>query len=130
MLGSRLRLWKALVEHLLATYHAQEDFKFCYGKKYGWALTFRTKGNLLTALYPSRDGFVVQIILNRLALKEAEALTLGDAALQAIARAKPYPEGKWLFIPVQKEHEVRDVQCLMALKQGTLAGKKAAGAKG
>ncbi|HUI53544.1 MAG TPA: DUF3788 family protein [Bryobacteraceae bacterium] len=127
VLGAMLQPWQALVQHIRATYHGQEDLKFCYGKRYGWALRFRIKGSLLTALYPARNGFVVQIILSRLALEQAQALTLGDAARQSIARAKPYPEGKWLFIPVQSEQDFRDVQSLLALKQGALSRKKAAG---
>ncbi len=126
VLGATLQPWQALVRHIRATYHGQEDLKFCYGKPYGWALRFRIKGSLLTALYPARNGFVVQIILSRLALEQAQTLSLGEAARQAIARAKPYPEGKWLFIPVRSEQDLRDVQSLLALKQGALSRKKAA----
>ncbi len=127
VLGAMLQRWQALVQHIRATFHGQEDLKFCYGKQYGWALRFRIKGSLLTALYPARNGFVVQVILSRPALEQAQALTLGDAARQAIARAKPYPEGKWLFIPVQSEQDLRDVQSLLALKQGASSRTKAAG---
>ncbi len=56
MLGAMLQAWQALVQHIRPTYHGQEDFKFCYGKQYGWALRFRIKGSLLTALYPARIG--------------------------------------------------------------------------
>ena len=127
VLGANLQAWQALLQHIRATYHSQEDLKFCYGKQYGWALTFRIKGSLLTALYPARNGFVVQVILSRLSLEEAQALTLGDAARQAIARAKPYAEGKWLFIPVHSERDLCDVQSLLALKRGALSRKKPAG---
>ena len=126
-LGGMLQPWQALVQHIRSTDHGQENLKFCYGKQYGWALRFRTKGSLLTALYPAWDGFVVQVIMSRLALEQAQALTLGEAARQAIARAKPYPEGKWLFIPVQSEQDFRDVQSLLALKQGALSRTRAAG---
>jgi len=126
VLGAMLQPWQALIQHIRANYHAQEDFRFCYGKQYGWALRFRTKKSLLTALYPARNGFVVQVILSRVALEQAQALTLGDVSRQAIARAKPYPEGKWLFIPVQSRQGLRDVRSLLVLKEGTLSGKKAA----
>lgn len=124
-LGSLRQPWQALVQHIRATYPVQEDLHFCYGKQYGWAFRFRSKGSLLTALYPARNSFVVQIILSRPALEQAQTLPLGEAARQAIARAKPYPEGKWLFIPVQSEHDLRDVQCLLALKLAASSRKKA-----
>lgn len=126
MLGAMLQPWQALAEHIRADYRAKEVFRFCYCEKYGWALTFRLRGNLFTALYPARNAFVVQIILNPAALQQAEALALGDAARQAMARAKPWPEGKWLFISVQSEQDLRDVQSLLALKAAALSRKKAA----
>lgn len=51
-LGSKLALWQDLIEFIRETYPAQEDFRFLYGKHYGWARRFRTKGRLLTSLYP------------------------------------------------------------------------------
>ena len=121
VLGATLQLWQALVQHILATYHAREDFRFCYGKQHGWALRFRVKGNLLTALYPARNSFTVQVILNGAALEKAQALKLGNGVRQAMARAKPYPEGKWLFVPVQSEHDLGDVQHLLWLKTGVVS---------
>jgi len=120
-LGATLQLWQALVQHIRATYHGREDLRFCYGKQYGWALRFRVKASLLTALYPARNSFTVQVILNGAALEQAQALKPGTAVRQAMARAKPYPEGKWLFVPVQSEHDLGDVQRLLALKTGVVS---------
>jgi len=63
------QLWEALVGHIRATYNTREDFRFCYGRQYGWALRFRSKASLLTALYPAKNSFTVQVILNRHALE-------------------------------------------------------------
>jgi hypothetical protein len=38
---------------------------------------------------------------------------------QAIARAHPYPEGRWLFIPVETEEDLSDVQKLVEMRAHT-----------
>jgi len=122
-LGATLQLWQASVQHIRATYRGREDFRFCYGKQYGWALVFRVKGSLLTALYPARNSFTVQVILNGAALEKAQALKLGNGVRQAMTRAKPYLEGKWLFVPVQSERDLGDVQQLLSLKTAVVSRK-------
>ena len=126
VLGATVQSWQALIQQIRTTYDGQEDFKFCYGKRYGWALRFRVKGGLLTALYPNRNSFTAQVILSRIALRKAQTLKLGNGVRQAIAKAKPYPEGKWLFIPVQSEQDLLDVRHLLELKAGLPSGKRQA----
>ena len=115
-LDARLPLWQDLVRFIRETYSAQEDFKFLYGKTYGWALRFRIKGQVLTSLYPTQGGFTAQVNLSPEAVEQAQGMGLGHAVQQAIERANPYPEGRWLFIPVESEEDVRDVQRLLALR--------------
>ena len=43
-------------------------------------------------------------------------MELGENVQAAIARATPYPEGRWLFIPVRSADEIRDIQRLLALR--------------
>jgi hypothetical protein len=118
-IGSQRANWQALLDHIRTNYPADEDFKFLYGKRYGWALRFRICGKLLTSLYPAADGFTVQINLDPRAVIQAEALPLNDNARQAIGRATPYPEGRWVFIPVQSAADRRDVEQLLALRVAT-----------
>jgi len=118
-IGVRLPLWQDLVRFIRETYPAQEDFKFLYGKTYGWALRFRIKGQVLTSLYPTQGGFTAQVNLSPEAVEQAQSMELGHNVQQAIERANPYPEGRWLFIPVESEEDVRDVQRLLALRVET-----------
>ncbi len=115
-IGARLPLWQDLVRFIRETYPAQEDFKFLYGKTYGWALRFRIKGQALTSLYPTQGGFTAQVNLSPEAVEQAQSEGLGRNVQQAIERANPYPEGRWLFVPVESEADVRDVQRLLALR--------------
>jgi len=118
-LGSKLPIWQDLIRFIRKEYPAQEDFKFMYGKNYGWALRFRIKGQLLTSLYPGTNRFTAQVNLSPEAIERAQRMKLGQSAQQAIERAHPYPEGRWLFIPVESEEDSRDIQQLLALRAET-----------
>ena len=119
VIGPQLPAWHALIAFIRSTYPADEDFTFLYGKKYGWALRFRIRGKLLTSLFPAVGGFTVQINLSPAAVEQAQQMALGEAVQQAIAHANPYPEGRWLFIPVQSAADLPAVQQLLALRVAT-----------
>ncbi len=118
ILGNKLPLWQELAEFIRDNYPTDEDIKFMYGQKYGWALRFRKKGKFLVALYPLINGFTVQIILNTEAIKNAQKMKLGKNVQLTIEHAKPYPEGRWLFIPVKLKKDIRDIQQLLTLRAG------------
>jgi hypothetical protein len=111
--------WNSLIQFIREQYPSEEDFAFLYGKTYGWALRFRIKGQLLTNLYPTQGGFTVQINLDSQAIETVRQWDTGDHVRQAIERATPYPEGRWLFIPVQSEEDLRDIERLLALRVET-----------
>jgi hypothetical protein len=115
-IGPKLSLWQTLLRFIRDQYPVQEDFKFLYGKNYGWARRFRIKGQLLTSLYPTNGGFTAQVNLSSEAVEKAQGMKLGKNVQQAIERAHAYPEGRWLFIPVESEKDLRDIQRLLALR--------------
>lgn len=117
--GPLLPVWRALIKFIRENYTVQEDFKFLYGKKYGWALRFRINGKLLTSLYPTQSGFIAQVILSPAAVKQAQSMKLGKNVRQAVAKARPYPEGRWLFVPIESKKDIRDIQRLLALRSET-----------
>ena len=118
-IGPMLPLWKTLIQFIRDTYAVQEDFRFLYGKTHGWALRFRVKGKLLTALYPTQSGFTVQIILGPTQVTRAMAMGLPSRVMKVLLAAKPWPEGRWLFIPVTSVADMRDIQQLLALRVET-----------
>ena len=119
VLGSKLIVWQELVQYIREHYPSDEDFKFLYGKKYGWALRFRKRGQLLTSLYPTVGGFTVQINLGPAAIDRTQNMELGENVREVIEKATPYSEGRWLFIPVKSEEDVRDIHQLIALRVET-----------
>jgi hypothetical protein len=118
-IGQMLPAWQVLIKFIRENYIVQEDFKFLYGKKYGWALRFRISGKLLTSFYPTQNGFTAQVILSPAAIKKAQSMKLGKNVRRVITKAHPYPEGRWLFIPVESERDIRDIQRLLVLKSET-----------
>lgn len=119
MIGPMLPAWQELTHFIRENYPADEDFKFLYGKKYGWALRFRIRGQLLTSLYPTAGGFTAQINLSPEAVEQALDMQFGKNVQGTIARANPYPEGRWLFIPVESADDIHDIKQLLALRAKT-----------
>ena len=115
-LGPAVELWNKLVQWMREIFSAQQELKYMYGRKYGWAFRFQIKGRLFGALYPTQNGLTAQVILNRACLRQAALLKLGKSAKQAMQRANLYAEGKWLFIPVRCERDADDVKRLLSLK--------------
>ena len=115
-IGSMLPAWQSLTEFIRTNYTYKEDFKFQYGKNYGWALRFEVKKKLFTALYPAQNSFTVQVILNPEAVVKAQQMKLSKKTQQAIAKANPYPEGRWIFVPVESDNELKDIRQLLLLK--------------
>jgi hypothetical protein len=117
--GSKLPFWHKLICTVRETYPVQEDFKFLYGKTYGWALRFRLHGQLLVSLFPTRGGFTVQVNLSPEAIEKALGMKMSKNVQQAILRANPYSEGRWLFIPMETEKDFTDVKRLVAMRVET-----------
>jgi hypothetical protein len=121
-IGSRRAAWEDMLQVIRERYSHQEDWRF-YGKNYGWALRFRKSGKALVSLYPAEGSFTIQLILSQADVDRAHGLKLGKHVRQIIEQAHPYPEGRWVFIPVKSGKDLRDVHQLLALKCGVGRGQ-------
>jgi hypothetical protein len=118
-IGRRLPLWHDLISLIREQYPVEEDFRFLYGKTYGWALRFRIKGQLLVSLFPTQGGFTAQVNLSPEDIEKALTMNMSKNVHFAISRANPYPEGRWLFIPVETKKDFNDVKRLMVMRVET-----------
>jgi hypothetical protein len=118
-LGPSLPVWQELAAHLRATYPVTEEYKFMYGKNYGWALKFNIKSQLLTALYPAQDCFFAQVNLPPEGVERALGMPLGANARRAIDGAHPYPEGRWVFARVESATDAEDIRKLLVVRVET-----------
>ncbi len=108
--------WEDLARHLSEAYRLDGALHYMYGARFGWAMRFRRGGRLIAAMYPNRNRFTVQIVLGRAQFAAASAIRLAPGVAKVLRRAKDYPEGRWLFIPVKSLTDAQDVKPLVALK--------------
>ena len=43
-------------------------------------------------------------------------MDLGQNVQQAISRAHPYPEGRWVFIPIESERDAEEFKQLLTMR--------------
>jgi hypothetical protein len=114
---SKLLIWEDLARFGEETCRREGEWKF-YGKNYGWALRYRKAGKAFMSLYPGKDGLTVQVILTDEQVARARAFDLSDKVRTLMEGAHPYPEGRWLFIPITSRRGADEVKRLLAVKSG------------
>jgi len=113
--GARVA-WDDVEAYLAKTYGLKGSLHFMYGERYGWALRFRRGERLVLAMYPNDGRLTVQVILGRAQVAAATAMRLPARVSRALKAAKDYPEGRWLFVPVESLEDARELRPLVALK--------------
>ena len=78
-------------------------------------------------MYPGKGSFTVQIVLAPTLVEEASKLQLGKNVRNILESAHEFPEGRWLFIRIGSERDVRDVEQLLALKARPLKSERTRG---
>jgi hypothetical protein len=116
VLGRAGVAWDDVATMLTETFGLKPKIHFMYGARYGWALRFERSRRLVAAMYPNRGRLYVQIILNRVQVTTAMAMSLPRHVAMALDVARDYPEGRWLFIPVRSRKQARELHSIMALK--------------
>lgn len=98
------------------------------GQKYGWALKYARAGRPFVSLTPGVGGFRTLVILGRAQVDEVPGLALGAHVGGIFDAARQYPDGRWLFIPVETAQDVADIVALLETKlPPTIRAKLAAG---
>ena len=121
-LGSKRVFWEDLVRFVEDNYRIQRDWLFG-GTKYGWSLRFRRSGRALITLYPGINSFIVQIVIGSTVADEAFALNLGENVKKTLETAHPYHDGRWLFLRVESERDLNDVESLLLAKSKPIKTK-------
>lgn len=115
-LGPRLEAFDQLAGHVRAVYAADEDLHYLYGKKYGWALRFQIKRQMLVNLYPNQGCFYAQVNLPESAVQAALGMGVNPRFRAAIDSANVYSEGRWLWFAIENDEDMHDVQRLIELR--------------
>jgi len=122
-LGGWQSAWQSLVQYLRQEFADHEEWKFMYGKRYGWALHMRARRQMVANLYPTGSGFTVQVNLSEPAVQAALQTDLDPFVRQVIESAHPYPEGRWIWIPVESERGLSDIRDLLARRMQMLVAR-------
>ncbi len=117
VLGKARADWDEFVAFIGKTFGVDGEWKY-YGVNHGWALRFRKGGKALVSLYPAERSFVAQVILSQSIVDRSRKMRFGKDVRAAIARAHPYPEGRWVFLTVDSGTAARQAADLLLLKSG------------
>jgi len=77
---------------------------------------FRAGGKALLSMYPGKESFAVQIVLSQTDAEQAFSLNLGKKVRKVIEEAHQFHEGRWLFIKVESQQDLNDIQQLLLVK--------------
>jgi len=88
------------------------------GKKHGWSLRYK-KGKSFCTLIPEKSHFAILIVFG--AGERAKVETIRDGlsvrTQEEYDKATTYHDGKWLFLTVDTDTVVEDVERLLAVKR-------------
>ena len=115
-LASAWPRWRGLQEWIGDRYGIPGEPLFT-GRVSGWAVRFRRSGKALLTLSPqAAGGFRALVVLGPSTWGAIGDLELGPTVGDAWATARPYPDGRWLFVPVDDDRTVDDIRRLVELK--------------
>jgi len=115
IIGSAKNNWNFILRHLTSALKLKGAFKF-YGINYGWAIRFNKSGKSIVALYPDKDGFTVQIILNKCQVDSALLTDIDVKIIETIRNKEPIHEGKWIYLQIEKETDLKDILKLIDIR--------------
>lgn len=83
----------------------------------GWPRPrFRRSGRALATLAPHAGSFSALVVIGPRLWAEVEQLPLSSPVRSAWARARPCPDGRWIFLEVADDQTVTDTERLGTLK--------------
>ncbi len=115
-LGASASHWHALLDFIETSFAIPGIFS-CAGPKYGWNLWYKKGGKALVTLFPQKDYFIAQVVLGKEQVEKALALELGEKVGRLLRETPQFHDGRWLFIPVSDEVDLKDVEMLLLLKR-------------
>ena len=115
-LGSRAPLWARLTAYLAEAY-AIEPTLVPPSRNYGWDVKYRKGGKTLVSLTPDEGGFTALVVLGEKEAEAARELELGKRVQGVFDDARQLRDGRWLFVQVESERDVEDIEKLLAVKR-------------
>jgi hypothetical protein len=111
--------WRHIIQMIDRKYPELFSPDWLYGgKKHGWALRYK-KGKSFCTLIPEKNGLVIQIVFGAAERSAVEAIMdqLSEGTRQAYEKARTYHDGKWLFLKVDSDIVIDDIELLLEVKR-------------
>ena len=81
-------------------------------------------------LTPKPGGFVALMILGRAEVSMVDPAQLGEHMRATFEGARQFPDGRWLFHPIESERDLDDTALMLALKLPPTIRARLAGSRG
>jgi hypothetical protein len=115
-LGAVASLWESLTAYVESRYDVEPTFG-APSQRYGWDVKYRKGGRTLLSLTPDEGRFTALVVLGGAEARAARELDLGEHVRAVFEEAEQLHDGRWLYILVESERDVQDIQVLLALKR-------------
>lgn len=112
--GPAGRAWDRLTGWLGSSYGISADV--VGSAKRGWSARYRRGGKSLVLLDPATDGATATVVIGPSLWATFGAAGLRPATREAYERAHPYPDGRWLRLPLRDDADVDEIERLIAMK--------------
>lgn len=86
-------------------------------------MKYRKGGKTLMSPTPDDGGFTVLVVLGEKETKAARELDLGEHVRRVFEDARQLRGGRWLFVPVESERDLEDIEALLAVKRRPRTGR-------
>lgn len=125
-IGARnAKRWDTLSHFIDEQYPGVFDVEWLYGgQKYGWGLRYKKSKSFCTFI-PERGHFKVQVVFGAAERARAASLlpTLGSHVRHDLEASRTYHDGTWLFVDVDSQAVVEDLERLLMLKRAPGRGR-------
>ena len=111
--------WTRLADMISGNYPDVFTPEWLYGgKKHGWALRYKKSKSFCTFI-PEKNRFAIQIVFGAKEREKVESIrsSISEATLAEYDQAKTYHDGKWLYLSVDSDTVINDVELLLSTKR-------------
>lgn len=115
-LGPVASLWKRLTGYVQDAYGVEPTF-VPPSRHYGWDVKYRKGGKTLVSLTPDEGRFTALVVLGEKETEAARELVVGSHVRRVFDEARQLRDGRWLFVGVESERDVEDLEKLLAVKR-------------
>jgi hypothetical protein len=113
------KYWKHVTQLIEQNYPNVFNPEWLFGgKKHGWSLRYKKSKSFCTFI-PEKNRFALLIVFGKEERAKLEAMrdSLSENTQKEYDKATTYHDGKWLYLSVNNEEVVKDIEKLLSVKR-------------